>query len=146
MEIISALQSNYVQRLKQAWKGMQAKDILLFQELVDSMDFVHHFKKYREDIEKFELPVLPYIGLFLQDLLMIEEIPTKSKADPNLINFQKMHKFCLVIRKIQRFQSTRYNLKQITVIKQWLTEVASVMNEAELESSSRTAEVGSRET
>jgi hypothetical protein len=45
MEVISALQSVYVQRLKHTWKGVEKKDIALFNELVDQMDFVGHFKK-----------------------------------------------------------------------------------------------------
>ena len=139
MEIVSALQSAPVQRLKQTWRGMAPKDLAQFQELVDAMDFVHHLKRYRDDLEKIEPPALPYIGLFLQDLLMLEEIPTRARQDAGLINVAKLRKLTAVVRRIQRLQARPYLLKAQPAVHTWLASV-TVLSDADIEQLSRTVE------
>lgn len=139
MEVVSTLQSAPIQRLKHTWRGMTAKDMSAFQELVEAMDFVHHLRKYRDELERIEPPALPYIGLFLQDLLMIEEIPTRVRQDAGLINVGKLRKVAAVVRRIQRLQAKAYAFRAQPAVHSWLASV-SVLSDADIEQLSRTAE------
>lgn len=139
MEVISALQSTPIQRLKQTWRGLPPKELAQFTELVDAMDFVHHLRKYRDELEKIEPPALPYIGLFLQDLLMIEEIPTRTRQDAGLINVGKLKKVAAVVRRVQRLQMKPFIFKTQPAVHAWLSSVP-VLSDAEIEQLSRSAE------
>mmetsp|Transcript_6177 Transcript_6177/g.15663 ORF Transcript_6177/g.15663 Transcript_6177/m.15663 type:complete len:822 (+) Transcript_6177:193-2658(+) len=109
MEIISALQSPSVNRLKMSWRAIPKKDVALLNDLNVTMDVEHHFSGIRPLLHNMPLPALPYLGLYLQDLNMLEEIPSKVKTgDDTLINFSKMQKVAQVIREVRRFQMKKY--------------------------------------
>merc|ERR1712154_404305 len=55
-------------------------------------------------------PMLPYVGIFLQDLFQIEEGNTKRKKNGN-INFSRLLRLTTVIDSILLYKNTPYKLR-----------------------------------
>jgi hypothetical protein len=47
------------------------------------------FKNLRDAMHKFDPPCIPYLGMYLMDLVFIEE-STPDFTDNNLVNFSKL--------------------------------------------------------
>jgi hypothetical protein len=75
MQIVCALDASSVKRLHKTWKGLQRKDVLTFSSLEESFTSKSNFANYRrlshEKNENSTGAVLPYIGVVLQDLLVM---------------------------------------------------------------------------
>jgi len=71
-----------------------------------------NYKNYRERLRGSNPPVVPYLGMYLTDLIFIENgNPDKTKE--NHINFDKSRLIARVIKEIQSYQQSPYNLKKI---------------------------------
>jgi son of sevenless-like protein len=90
--ILIALQSASVGRLKQTWKAvlMDAKVNMVYNELSVLMSPDGNYAQYRTLIQHTSPPAIPYMGLYLRDLLFIDE-GNKNFCDParTMINFAK---------------------------------------------------------
>jgi son of sevenless-like protein len=108
MEVVSALNQGPVYRLKQTWAALSDKHKETWEKLkeVVSPDLNYaNMRKIMKDWEKIETEIdrLPYLGLFLQDLLAYEEIPTRT-TEGELINFHKMRKISTTLKQIKSYQ------------------------------------------
>jgi son of sevenless-like protein len=66
MEILSALGTTPIQRLKRTWQALPAKDYQTYKDLQDFMSNLQNFKSYRTEMRENasqQTPVLPYFGL-----------------------------------------------------------------------------------
>jgi len=90
-EIVSAINSPCVSRLKQTFESLGKKDKETYKEMEELvLNPVHNFSKYRDIINSLSIsvfPVVPYLGVMLSDLISIAELPNKDKE--GLINFKK---------------------------------------------------------
>lgn len=86
-----------------------------------------NFKHFRELLDKSNPPCVPYIGIFLTDLIFINENP--DKIENGLINFQKHEMTAKILRKIQTYQQTSYNLISIEFIQEYLQTVAALSDD-----------------
>jgi len=124
MQIVSALDTASVKRLHKTWKGLPRKDALLFDSLKDSFNSASNFANYRRlSHETSTGAVLPYIGVVLQDLLMIEELPTTLTN--GMINFRKMRRFASLLRsEILERQAAlpRFNFEPVPAIQEYLAK------------------------
>jgi hypothetical protein len=115
MEILSSLNMTCIDRLKDTWKGLPKKD----KETLDYLRHVFQAKKnyqnYRNVLESIQSTCLPYIGIVLQDLLMLEAIPTFEKE--GVVNFQKMHKISHILHQVYYIQRTRYTFDVVPAIR-----------------------------
>lgn len=113
MEIISGLQNSSVHRLKKTWEKVESKILLknLYDDLLAKTSSKHSYKEYRQMLHTAHPPCVPYLGIYLTDLTFIEEgnKNTLNNRD-DLINFEKRRKISVVIREIQQYQQTPYNL------------------------------------
>ncbi|KAG2386781.1 hypothetical protein C9374_002525 [Naegleria lovaniensis] len=107
--IMMALNSNSVFRLKKSWELVTEKKRQQFEELSKLVSHESNFKALRECMKHTHLPSLPYIGVFLSDLTFCEEGNCDMK-DGTKINFFKRRQLASVIKKIQKYQKTPYNL------------------------------------
>jgi len=133
MEIISALQLSSIHHLKRTWKEISTKDVETFNELSKLMGMNENYKLYREELaqkEKDKTPVVPYAGIFLQDFLIIEELPDKTAT--GLINFQKMRRIGAMISRLKRYQSSIYNFHTIPVIQEYLRIGLTILSEKDI--------------
>lgn len=95
----------------------------------------HNFQNYRSALANAKLPALPYIGVYLRDLVFIEEA-NPGKLDSGLINFDKIHLEGKLVLEVRRFQRERYlQLKPIVGVHEYL-KLLSPISEDELFSQS----------
>jgi len=124
-EIIAALNSAAVGRLKLTWRELKPKTIQLWERVQAALAPASNYKAYRSRIATCEMPCLPYLGVFLSDLTFIEDgnrdriaVPTPDGGEAELINFVKRRKVAEVIARIRDFQSTPYNFEAVGLIQE----------------------------
>jgi len=112
MEITSGLLNNSVFRLKKTWEQLQNKTKKKFDAMTKLMSNETNYRSYRDGLRSSNPPVVPYFGMYLTDLIYIENgNPDKTKE--NHINFDKSRIIARVIKEIQSYQQAPYNLEQI---------------------------------
>jgi len=144
MQIVCALDASSVKRLHKTWKGLPRKDVLTFSSLEEAFTSKSNFANYRrlshDKNENSTGAVLPYIGVVLQDLLMIEELPTTLAN--GMVNFRKMRRFASLLRsEILERQSAlpRFNFEPVHAIQEYLAR-RTPLNEQDLYRYSRLSE------
>ncbi|KAG7192651.1 Guanine nucleotide exchange factor lte1 [Scheffersomyces spartinae] len=87
MQIILALTSEKVQRMKETWKSLPPGDILMLKNLEELASPIKNFLNIRLSINQIKPSkgCVPFVGLYLSDLIFNEERPTfvKSTIAPN---------------------------------------------------------------
>jgi len=81
-----------------------------------------NFSQYRETLAAATPPCIPFMGVYMTDLIFIEDgIPSLAK-NSELINFSKRTKTAEVIRLIQQYQNVPYNLNPVPDLQEWIAE------------------------
>ena len=102
MEIISALGNSSISRLKKTWTDKLEQQFKPFAEYLEK-----NFAKLRVEMSAATPPLLPYIGIFMKDLMMIDE-GNENFIGPSLLNWQKMKMQADVILKIFSIKKKKY--------------------------------------
>lgn len=108
LSIIGGLNNSAVHRLKKTREGVPANLQQQFEELCAVMKSANSYKSYREVLHSICPPVVPYVGIYLQDLTFIND------GNPNtiegLINFRKRELIYRVIEEFQQYQQVSYTI------------------------------------
>lgn len=132
-EILSGMDLVAIHRLKQTWTALDKNARSTHEELKQLISLDYNFRNIRHQMLFCEPPCLPYIGIFLSDLVFIEDgIPNMVHGR---INFCKRRKLARLIRGIMTYQNTPYKLTPVPELQQLLNNV-SPMTESELYSES----------
>eukprot|EP01114_Cavostelium_apophysatum_P011920 TRINITY_DN2649_c0_g1_i2.p1 TRINITY_DN2649_c0_g1~~TRINITY_DN2649_c0_g1_i2.p1 ORF type:complete len:1487 (-),score=443.17 TRINITY_DN2649_c0_g1_i2:51-4511(-) len=122
MEIISSLHSAGISRLKQTWA-------LLPKESVDNLDLLsslmgpaENFKQYRDACKAAKGTLIPYLGLWLQDLTFIDD-GNPEQVEGNLINVEKARMVAKRIREFQDGLVVPYHFTPIPTVQESLQDV-----------------------
>ena len=108
MAILSGINSTAVTRLKFTWNLVQQTPLFkIHQSLEFQMSSDKAFSTYRKLIKSAQNPCVPYLGVFLRDLLYIDESHKDMKTDGSL-NLSKFLMIGDVILLIQSFQNRGY--------------------------------------
>lgn len=113
--IITAMQSHLVTRLPKLWEGLSEKYIELYDYLSGIVHPEKNYRVYRNKLKSFlfandyNIPVVPYFSLFLQDLTFVTEGNSNfRKANTflgqKLINIDKYLKITRIIADIESLQ------------------------------------------
>jgi hypothetical protein len=79
MAVVSALNLGCVQRLKQTWQRVRKSRIEVFNQLSELMASKNNFAAYRRAIGDAQPPVVPFVGVLMNDLVAIEELPERLR-------------------------------------------------------------------
>eukprot|EP00004_Rigifila_ramosa_P001953 TRINITY_DN11970_c0_g1_i1.p1 TRINITY_DN11970_c0_g1~~TRINITY_DN11970_c0_g1_i1.p1 ORF type:complete len:866 (+),score=210.34 TRINITY_DN11970_c0_g1_i1:24-2600(+) len=108
-------------------------------QLETLMDPQGSYAKYRDTIHSINPPCVPFLGVYLRDLVFIEDGNPDFLEFENkqLINFQKCRYAYNVIAEIQQYQQTPYNIQEIEPLASMLGRLPAISADAVFELSLR---------
>ncbi|KAI7873620.1 ras guanine nucleotide exchange factor domain-containing protein [Mucor mucedo] len=147
MAILSAFDNSSVGRLKRTWEVVGARTNQTLQHIRKLMGANRNFTEYRAIIHSINPPCIPFLGIYLQDLTFIEDgNANELKKSKELINFAKRAKTAEVIREIQQYQSSLYQLKSVEDLQEFIrSNLKSTRDEEQLYKESLKLEPRERE-
>lgn len=129
MAIMCSLNSSVVQRLKRTWEIVSKKTKARLAELNTVVDFSKNQASLRRRLEKPFAPCLPFLGIYLTDLTMVDagnpklrELPGSTSPSgevSSVINFDKHMRMAKIVSHVQKFQ-VPYNLKAVPEMQEWV--------------------------
>ncbi|KAI8341421.1 ras guanine nucleotide exchange factor domain-containing protein [Chlamydoabsidia padenii] len=147
MAILSAFDNSAVGRLKRTWEMVGARTNQTLSQIRKLLNANRNFMEYRAIIHSVNPPCIPFLGIYLQDLTFIEDGNSDFlKTSKDLINFAKRAKTAEVIREIQQYQSTHYQLTPVDEIQVFIqNNLQSTRDEEQLYNESLKLEPRERE-
>ena len=78
----------------------------------------NNWASYRRALSERPLPAIPFQGVYLTDMVFIEELPDQLQG--GLINFEKMHLIGRLLSDIINAQRQPYVLESVPAIDDWV--------------------------
>ncbi|KAL5049249.1 hypothetical protein BDW71DRAFT_166890 [Aspergillus fruticulosus] len=120
VSILSGLQSAPVYRLVRTWAMVTQRDCDTLEPLQTLISSEQNYQTYRNTLHRAVPPCVPFFGLFLKDLIFIEDGNSTLTPDERLINFSKYSMLASTIHTVQRFQEAMYCLQPVPELQEYL--------------------------
>merc|ERR1712032_894444 len=105
--ILGALNSSPIHRLKQAWQRVPEKQLAMFESFKIIFINTKNFRNFRQTFRNISPPAIPYFGLFLQDLVFIDDGNELHKKVDNFKQHGAMVNFSKCVRTMDRIKNIR---------------------------------------
>ncbi|KAJ6226810.1 guanine nucleotide exchange factor [Anaeramoeba flamelloides] len=132
IEIIIALTHPAIYRLRQTWNKIPKDLIQTWKNISRFSKKSNNYKELKQKLKSTQIspnPVLPYLGIFLSDLISIDNLHPNFISSSNLnnnnnnkkkINFIKMKKISKIILQIKKFQKLKYYFLSVNEIQDFI--------------------------
>eukprot|EP00127_Corallochytrium_limacisporum_P003457 Clim_evm85s149 gene=Clim_evmTU85s149 len=95
-----------------------------FEQLKALMNPIRNHQNYRTELRNASLPCVPFMGLFVKDLVFLNELP--KKLENGMINFFKMKTITQKALTIQLYQSKVHNIVEDRTVYPLIRSIQSV--------------------
>jgi hypothetical protein len=133
-QIISALSTSSVSRLKNTWQHLSEESKEIFANLSKQLSSSNNFGFYRQMLLKQMFPCCPYLGVVLSDLTFIDEgnknYLDEEKKMVNWVHFSFfiLFIFCYLSRKNSRIVIIRYTKIKIKIKIKIIKNITKIIN------------------
>lgn len=93
----------------------------MFQKLLSMIE--KNYKGVRTALAEAKRPMIPYLGVYLQDLIFIDE--GNASSSDNFFNFDKFRQIASVFQKIKDSQSQAYPFEEVPFVQAFLSHTPS---------------------
>ncbi|CAG2178053.1 unnamed protein product, partial [Oppiella nova] len=100
--IKSALSSAPIHRLSKTWELLSRKDKQTFKLLDDLFADTDNFERLRDHLSSTKTPCIPYLGLYLHDIVYVDVAHPMSRGRPTQHWKNKMDSILRIIAEFQR--------------------------------------------
>ncbi|KIV95092.1 hypothetical protein PV10_02784 [Exophiala mesophila] len=127
MAITCSLDSTNIKRMRKTWEAVPQKTKNVFEELRKVLDTSKNYSALRQQMQAQDLPCLPFIGIYLTDLTMVDSAnsSTRPLATNNgkisVINLDKHIKTAKIISGLQAFQFP-YRFTEVSEMQTWMQD------------------------
>lgn len=127
--IICSLNSSTIIRLKRTWDIISAKTKSRLEKLKGIVEISRNYADLRRRLQYHVPPCLPFVGMYLTDLTMVDHGNQTTRQLPgdgnmpskSVINFDKHMKTAKIISELQRFQIP-YRLTEVPELQTWIQD------------------------
>ena len=129
MAVICSLNSSTIIRLKRTWDMVSPKTKAKLENLKGIVEISRNYADLRRRLQNHVPPCLPFVGMYLTDLTMVDDGNQTTRQLPgdgngpsiSVINFDKHMKTAKIISELQRFQIP-YRLTEVPELQTWMQD------------------------
>ncbi|TDL15520.1 ras GEF [Rickenella mellea] len=126
--IIGGLNSPPIRRLTRTWDNVDSECMPDLEPCEALLRSYQKFSNYRSTLAKVSPPCVPFIGVYLTDLTVIQH-DIKDHLQPNMISFKNCQGIAEVLREIKHWQSAQFNLRPLPVVLRFIEESLAVFSD-----------------
>ncbi|XP_071820476.1 ras-specific guanine nucleotide-releasing factor RalGPS1-like isoform X2 [Apostichopus japonicus] len=116
MAIVSALHSAPIFRLSKTWNAVNRRDRAVCEKMADVMSEDDNRQNLRDYMESIRMPCIPYLGMYLQDLVFIDVAHPSTGGLDSESRSTKMNN---ILRVISEFQKSDYEYEVLPHIQSY---------------------------
>jgi CRP-like cAMP-binding protein len=123
IEVLSALHSSPIRRLKGTW-ALVPKDVMAtLEDLGQLMNTEGNFRFYRGLLEKSKPPLVPYLGLLLTDLTFLDDANLSVVGKNKLLSMEKIKMMAGVHKTFRRCLTKTYAFVEMRSVRKLLLKI-----------------------
>ncbi|RKO89150.1 ras guanine nucleotide exchange factor domain-containing protein [Blyttiomyces helicus] len=124
-EVLAALQSSSVYRLKKMKEAVGSKYHRIYDDLMKLTSSELNYKNLRAKVHSAQPPLIPFPGVYQGDLVFLDTC-SKNQLEGGLVNFQKLYKTSTYLLELQNCQETPYALEPVVEIQDYVRNYSTL--------------------